>query len=422
MSATETAGQPEAAAAGEAEGAAVVGKEEDRAPLWLDLRFSPAPERVYVGREEFASTSGGGAAPTNNFLSAVRFSPDGCCVATNSVDAVVRVWDLPPEAGEAAAAVAEDADSFAPALRLSESEAVYDLAWWPGMRADDPGTCCIATTSRGNPLHLWDTISGRLRATYRAYDDMDEITAAYSVAFSPDGSWLWAGYRQELRRFALGRPGRDCEVWRTHKRGERSGEGQPGILASLATSPDGSLLAAGSYQRTVGLYDAATGAAMAVLSGHSGGVTHLKFGADGNYLYSGARRDANILCWDVRHFSGAVYRLERASAGTNQRIAFDLDSSGGQLVSGGEDGIVRAYDLKTGEPSAKFSVAAHSAVAGVSLHPTAPFLATGSGHRTFPSTSDDSDSDEPCEPLPLENALSIWRCAHVWTSFEAMEA
>jgi hypothetical protein len=34
---------------------------------------------------------------------------------------------------------------------------------------------------------LWDAGSGELRATYRGYNDVDEVTPAFSLAFSPDG-------------------------------------------------------------------------------------------------------------------------------------------------------------------------------------------------------------------------------------------
>ena len=60
----------------------------------------------------------------------------------------------------------------------------------------------------------------------------------------------------------------------------------------------------------------------------------MAFSRDGNYLYTGARRDPDILCWDVRASSGIVYRLARASAGTNQRISFDIEPCGRHLVTG----------------------------------------------------------------------------------------
>lgn len=58
------------------------------------------------------------------------------------------------------------------------------------------------------------------------------------------------------------------------------------------------------------------------------------FSRCGNYLYTGARRDPDILCWDVRANSGVVYRLPRTSATTNQRIAFDIEPCGRHLATG----------------------------------------------------------------------------------------
>ena len=33
-------------------------------------------------------------------------------------------------------------------------------------------------------------------------------------------------------------------------------------------------------------------------------LLQLRFSADGNFLYTGARRDAALQCWDLRHASG----------------------------------------------------------------------------------------------------------------------
>ena len=44
--------------------------------------------------------------------------------------------------------------------------------------------------------------------TYRPYDHLDEIAAAYSVAFTPDGSRILAGFKDCVRVFDVTRPGR----------------------------------------------------------------------------------------------------------------------------------------------------------------------------------------------------------------------
>ncbi|KAK9160764.1 hypothetical protein Syun_007105 [Stephania yunnanensis] len=45
-----------------------------------------------------------------------------------------------------------------------------------------------------------------------------------------------------------------------------------------------------------------------VLHGQEGGITHVQFSRDGNYLYTGSRRDPYILCWDIRNTVGIVYK------------------------------------------------------------------------------------------------------------------
>ena len=62
------------------------------------------------------------------------------------------------------------------------------------------GSCCFLTSTRHRPVHLWDAVTGELRATYRAYDHLDEIVAAHCVAVEPDGAKLFLGCAASLTR------------------------------------------------------------------------------------------------------------------------------------------------------------------------------------------------------------------------------
>jgi telomerase Cajal body protein 1 len=297
-----------------------------------------------------------------------------------------RVYDLPqetfdlsgarfPESG-GSPALLDGADPFSPALRLHVGELVYDYCWYSRMAITEPETCCFATVARGHPVHLWDATSGDLRCTYRSYDAMDELVSPYSLAFSPDGLQLFAGVKSAIHIFDVAQPGRDHGEMITHTKGQ---DGQPGIISCLAFNPDGAGgFAAGSYSGTAALYDARTRETVCLLEGHVGGLTHLRFSADGNYLYTGARQDPSIFCWDVRCASGAVYALQRPSRHTNQRIYFDIEPCGRHLATGGEDGSVHVFDLRDGSPRAHFQ-AAEDTVNGLDFHPFLPLMATASG-------------------------------------------
>lgn len=67
----------------------------------------------------------------------------------------------------------------------------------------------------------------------------------------------------------------------------------------------------------------------------------MTFSPDGNFLYTGARRDGQLYCWDVRSTGQALYSLARDSGATNQRIGFSIEPCGRHLATGGSDGRVR---------------------------------------------------------------------------------
>jgi hypothetical protein len=129
-------------------------------------------------------------------------------------------------------------------------------------------------------------------------------------------------------------------------------------------------------------------------------------------VYSGARRDTNILCWDVRHTRECLYALSERLSDSNQRIAFDIEPCGRLLLTGGTDGRVRFYDLTDGSLKSEIEVA-QDTVGGISIHPTLPLLLTASGHRRFVDVEKEGDAGESVEGSwslgPGRNELAVWR-------------
>ncbi|KAM5171413.1 LOW QUALITY PROTEIN: telomerase Cajal body protein 1 [Mantella aurantiaca] len=217
-----------------------------------------------------------------------------------------------------------------------------------------------------------------------------------------------------IRVFHTDRPGRDFECRPTFQKKQ----GQPGIISCMAFSPCGDIYACGSYSRCVGLYSYEEGISLSLLHGPHGGVTHLLFSPDGNVVFSGGRKDPEILCWDVRH-PGKVLSSMKREVVTNQRIYFDMEISGRFLLSGDTSGLVTAWDIMSppvdGILSPALQFQGHKdCVNGVSLHPSLPILATTSGQRKFPESEDSGDESrdpegtEPC--LGGENCLQLWWC------------
>uniref|UniRef100_A0AAY4BM27 Telomerase Cajal body protein 1 n=1 Tax=Denticeps clupeoides TaxID=299321 RepID=A0AAY4BM27_9TELE len=374
----------------------------------LHLDFSQNPQMLTGSWADYTN------AP-ENYLKGCKWAPDGSCILSNSADNVLRVYNLPPELYSYNW---NGLTEMTPVLKMAEGDTVYDYCWFPKMSSLDPDTCFIASSSRDNPVHIWDAFSGDLRATFRPYNHLDELTAAYSLCFSPDGSQLYCGFDKMVRVFDTERPGRDCAERPTVVKKQ----GQNGIISCIAFSPCQSLYACGSYSRTAGLYSCQDGSMLALLPPrHHGGLTHLLFSQNGYHLYTGGRKDPEILCWDLRDPGRVLFSLKR-SVNTNQRIYFDLDPSGRFLLSGDTDGVVSVWDTYTVpsystedvlQPHLQFR-AHRDCTNGICVHPFMPLLVTSSGQRHFALNGDsegNSDSEEEAVTSPRgheDNTLSIW--------------
>lgn len=377
---------------------------------WPLLRFDIPPWRTYHFAHQFQDGS-----KRHNFFKGVKWSPDGSSFLTSSEDQSLRLFYLPEDSFVNPGNLEQcpiSQDSYSSSLVVKEAEMVYDYCWYPYMSTLDPTTCVFASTTRDHPIHLWDAVSGELRGTYRAYDGMDEITAALSVAFNTSGAKLFAGYDKQIRVFDVHRPGRDFVQYSLAK----EDTGSLGIVSSIAFSPTYSgMLAVGSYSQSTAVFVEDNMELLYVLHGQMGGVTQVQFSKDGNYIYTGGRKDPYILCWDIRNTIGVVYKLYRSTESTNQRIYFDIEPSGRHLGTGGQDGVVHIYDLQSGEWVSGFS-AASDTVNCFSFHPSAPLAASSSGNRRFIMPD---DSEENINLRGDENCTSIWKFSCSWEDASA---
>uniref|UniRef100_A0A8C5P9H5 Telomerase Cajal body protein 1 n=1 Tax=Leptobrachium leishanense TaxID=445787 RepID=A0A8C5P9H5_9ANUR len=367
--------------------------------------FSHPPWTLTGAWQEYSSLP-------ENFLKGCKWAPDGSCLMTNSEDHVLRIFNLPPElySGE----WQRYCNGARAVLRMAEGDTIYDYCWYPAMSSGDPDTCFVASSSRDNPIHAWDAFNGTLKASYRPYNHLDELTAAHSLCYTPDGAQLFSGFDKMVRIFETSRPGRDCQCRPTfHKK-----QGQSGIISCIAFSPSQDLYACGSYSKSIGLYSRHEGATLAVLQGHHGGVTHLVFSPSGHCVYSGGRKDPEILCWDVR-YPGKVLASLRRNVTTNQRMYFDMEMSGRYLISGDTQGLVSVWDtLSMSDDSSVLPLlqfqAQSDCVNGISLHPSYPLLATASGQRKFLEPYDSGEESLEAERPPQGgaegNSLQLWWC------------
>jgi WD40 repeat protein len=83
----------------------------------------------------------------------------------------------------------------------------------------------------------------------------------------------------------------------------RTFEGHTREVNSVAFSPDGRLLASGSFDGTIRLWDVATGSLVRTLKGHAHYVLSVAFSPDGKLLASGSW-DGTLKLWDISDLLG----------------------------------------------------------------------------------------------------------------------
>ena len=113
-------------------------------------------------------------------------------------------------------------------------------------------------------------------------------------------------------------------------------------VESVAYSPDGQLIASGSWDRTIRLWDANTGELLQTLEGHTGWVDSVAYSPDGQTIASGDR-DNTIRLWDAD--TGEHLQTLKGHTSAVDSVAYSPD--GQTLVSGSLDGTALLWKVES---------------------------------------------------------------------------
>ncbi|MDI1480468.1 WD40 repeat domain-containing protein [Polyangium sp. y55x31] len=202
----------------------------------------------------------------------------------------------------------------------------------------DAGISSLSVTADGKTLAVrpWDATvrlldleKGTLRSTLTLPDDEGEI------GFSRDGKLLGAG-------------GKTVRVWNIETGQIVREETLPAAASSFAMSPDGSRVAV-DVGKTIRVIPLATNEPIREFAGHTGNIRALAFSPDGKLLASGSH-DHTVRLWNVT--SGLEERILRGHTGLVETVAFSPD--GKLLASGSQDTSAMLWDVETGKPRQTF--------------------------------------------------------------------
>ena len=294
-------------------------------------------------------------------VAGVAYGPDGRLIATCGGDGAARLWAA-PDAGSPAAV-----RRFEPPPQESGIVPVSAVAFSADGRT-------LVVGGKDPTVRLWDVTTGNEIRGLRGATDW--VTA---VAFRPDGQGVYAaGADKTVREFELARP----------ESAAAAGHALP--VRCVAVSRDGKLLATGSEDKTVKVWDVATGREVATLTGPTDRVNAVGFVGPNAVVAAGAGKPDHRVRWwtvappaEVRSAPtpGEAFNLAAAADGSRvavvwssnpmdeRLVAFDvypgdgdgpparvtdagrevscaaLSPDAGLGVTGGPDGVLRVWDL-----------------------------------------------------------------------------
>jgi WD40 repeat protein len=336
-----------------------------------------------------------------NAVAGIAFSPDGHVLAGADTDATVGLWNVaaPTQPGETAtAAVAAAPGSTALLATFGANQRSY--LWrsaGQGLEAsletsgraatgNQPATSAgpapnaattgvafspdgrrLATPAAGNGAAVWDV------ATRRQIRALDADSPIDAIAFRPANRAADTASTADV--IAAGGINDSIYLWGPGSDKPLVNSLLGGPITTVAFSPDGSLLAAGSQDGTVLLLPIEVGGGRASLgkpegqlSGSSGAIESVAFSPDGHTVAGGAA-DGTVRLWDTRDPNNPT-GLTTLFGQSQAVVGVAFSSNGSTLASSAADHTIRLWNVADPKaPTALVTLAGPSDPTGVVFEP-----------------------------------------------------
>jgi WD40 repeat protein len=304
----------------------------------------------------------------------VAFSKDGKRLATVSADTTAKIWDF-------------HSGFLSRTIDTGHKGIVYGVAFSPDGKR-------MATAGQDKTVKVWDSVSGKQLLSLPPSLDLERISPpparvldtfmllcplsghtdkVLQVVFSPDGKLVATGSWDNTAKVWDAGSGKLLFTLRGHKN----------PVNSLAFSPDASLLVTASLDGRAKLWDTTSGNQILGLTRHPS-VLGVAFSANGKYLATGGsdNTDNSARVWDVFSPSIKEWRVLAGPKGHKKGIlAVDFSPDGKLLATGSRDNTAKIWHVTSGK--VLHTLRGHTApVCGIGFSFDGKQLATASRDKT----------------------------------------